>query len=144
MIGVMSATLAVEQVEDYLRPCTVLESKGRTFPVDIVYLEGRAPSRPGADTPVWELAAEAFSTAIRRGEPGDVLVFMPGGYEISRTIQAIQNTPEARGFIVLPLHGELSAQQQDAAVARYPQRKSHRLHQRGRNLADHRRRAHRD
>ena len=123
MIGVMSATLAVEQVEDYLRPCTVLESKGRTFPVDIVYLEGRAPSRPGTDTPVWDLAAEAFSTAIRRGEPGDVLVFMPGGFEISRTIQAIQNTPEARGFIVLPLHGELSAQQQDAAVARYPQRK---------------------
>jgi ATP-dependent helicase HrpB len=123
MIGVMSATLAVEQVEDYLRPCTVLESKGRTFPVDIVYLEGRAPSRPGADTPVWELAADAFSAAIRRGEPGDVLVFMPGGFEINRTIQAIQNTPEARGFVVLPLHGELSAPQQDAAVARYAQRK---------------------
>ena len=123
MIGVMSATLDVEQVEDYLRPCTVLESKGRTFPVDIVYMEGRAPSRPGTDTPVWDLAAEAFAQAIRKGEQGDVLVFMPGGYEISRTIQAIQNTPEARGFIVLPLHGELSAQQQDAAVARYQQRK---------------------
>ena len=123
MIGVMSATLAVEQVEDYLRPCTVLESKGRTFPVDIVYMEGRTPARPGADTPVWDLAAEAFSAAIRRGEPGDVLVFMPGGFEISRTIQAIQNTAESRGFLVLPLHGELSAQQQDAAVARYAQRK---------------------
>ncbi len=123
MIGVMSATLAVEQVEDYLRPCTVLESKGRTFPVDSVYMEGRASARPGADTPIWDLAAEAFAQAIRRGEPGDVLVFMPGGFEISRTIQAIQNTPEARGFIVLPLHGELSAQQQDAAVARYQQRK---------------------
>lgn len=123
MIGVMSATLAVEQVEDYLRPCTVLESKGRTFPVDIVFMDSRAPTRPGAETPVWELAAGAFAQAIRRGEPGDVLVFMPGGYEISRTIQAIQNTPEARGFIVLPLHGELSTQQQDAAVARYEQRK---------------------
>ncbi len=123
MIGVMSATLALAQVEDYLRPCTVLESKGRTFPVDIVQLDIRAPARPGTETPVWDLAAGAFAEAIRRGEPGDVLVFMPGGYEINRTIQAIQQTPEARGFVVLPLHGELPADQQDAAVARYPQRK---------------------
>lgn len=122
MIGVMSATLNIGQVEDYLRPCTVLESQGRTYPVEVVY-QDRPAARMVTEAPPWDLAAAAFGQAVRRGEPGDVLVFMPGGYEISRTIQAIQATPEARGFLVLPLHGELSPAQQDAAVARYAQRK---------------------
>jgi len=42
---------------------------------------------------------------------------MPGGYEISQTIEAIRHTSEAKGFILLPLHGELSPKDQDAAVA---------------------------
>src|SRR5579862_5179481 len=48
---------------------------------------------------------------------------MPGGFEISQTIEAIRHTDEAKGFILLPLHGELSPNDQDAAVARYRQRK---------------------
>ena len=48
---------------------------------------------------------------------------MPGGFEISQTIEAIRHTREAKGFILLPLHGELQPREQDAAVARYDQRK---------------------
>jgi ATP-dependent helicase HrpB len=36
-----------------------------------------------------------------------MLVFMPGAYEISRTIQAIQGPRSLRDFAALPLHGEL-------------------------------------
>src|SRR6266571_1941636 len=48
---------------------------------------------------------------------------MPGGFEISQTIEAIRHTDESRGFILLPLHGELPPNEQDAAVARYEKRK---------------------
>ena len=48
---------------------------------------------------------------------------MPGGYEINRTIEAIRQTGESKGFILLPLHGELPPRDQDAAVARYDQPK---------------------
>ncbi len=100
--------------------CSVLRSEGRTFPVEIEYL----PHRLGANTPPpWELAAEAFARAVQSGERGDVLVFMPGGFEISQTIEALRNTSAARGYLVLPLHGELSPRDQDAAVARYDQPK---------------------
>jgi ATP-dependent helicase HrpB len=82
------------------------------------------PHRVGLNgPPVWELAAEEFSRYVNAGGEGDVLVFMPGGFEISQTIEAIRNTREAKGFIVLPLHGELQPKDQDAAVARYSQRK---------------------
>ena len=73
--------------------------------------------------PVWEQAADAFSYYVQSGGEGDVLVFMPGGFEISQTIEAIRHTSESKGFILLPLHGELPPRDQDAAVARYGQRK---------------------
>jgi len=117
---VMSATLEVARLEDYLRPCRVVESQGRMFPVDIefaarpAYLDRR---------PVWEQAAEAFRDFVRSGGEGDVLVFMPGGFEISQTIEALRRCEEARGFVLLPLHGELPPKEQDAAVARYDRRK---------------------
>jgi ATP-dependent helicase HrpB len=146
---VMSATLDVELLADYLSQCSsgresahsfspesqsrltsaatknincsILSSEGRVFPVEIEYA-----AEPGYmdKRPVWEQAAEAFSHYVGSGGEGDVLVFMPGGYEISQTIEAIRHTSEAKGFILLPLHGELSPKDQDAAVARYGQRKA--------------------
>ena len=100
--------------------CSVLSSEGRTFPVEIEYL----PRRLGAGAPpVWELAAEAFASHVRSGGHGDVLVFMPGGFEISQTLEAIRHTSESKGYLLLPLHGELPPRDQDAAVARYDQPK---------------------
>ena len=118
-IGVMSATLDTDLLAFYLKP-RVLTSEGRTFPVEISYASD--PSY-NDKRPIWEQAAEAFGQYVRSGGQGDVLVFMPGGFEISQTIEAIRHTDEAKGFILLPLHGELPPHDQDAAVARYPQRK---------------------
>ncbi len=140
-IGVMSATLDADLLAQYLvgttstasqnkmgnvvervptGRCAILTSSGRTFPVEIKY-----ESEPTYtdERPVWDQAAEAFSRYVNSGGDGDVLVFMPGGFEISQTINAIRYTDEAKGFILLPLHGELAPKDQDAAVARYPQRK---------------------
>lgn len=120
---VMSATLDLGLVEDYLRPCDVLESRGRMFPVEIRYRPTPPARHPRDDVPVWDQAALAFAEAVRGGAEGDALIFMPGAFEISRTISALHATPEAAGCIVLPLHGELPPDQQDAAVARQERRK---------------------
>jgi ATP-dependent helicase HrpB len=134
-LAVMSATLDAAGLEEYLgevrspncvsRPnselrCSVLSSEGRTFPVEIEYLPRRLSA--GAP-PVWDLAAEAFAGHVRSGGRGDVLVFMPGGFEISQTLEAIRHAPESKGYLLLPLHGELPPRDQDAAVARYDQPK---------------------
>jgi ATP-dependent helicase HrpB len=144
-IVVMSATLNAAELEKYLterrspdRPvatdklqqladpeigvpgCSVLSSEGRVYPVEINYA---AQPSYNDKRPVWEQAAEAFSNYVQSGGEGDVLVFMPGGFEISQTLEAIRHAPGSKGFILLPLHGELEPRAQDAAVARYEQRK---------------------
>lgn len=113
---VMSATLQAELLKEYLDPCVALKSEGRTFPVEIQF---EKQSAGAGRMPVWELAAEAFVRHLQSGGNGDVLVFMPGSYEIQQTIRAIGDRPESRGFLLLPLHGELSSSDQDAAVNQY-------------------------
>ncbi len=112
---VMSATLDLQQLETYLNPCRVIRAEGRTFPVEIEFALRPAYSDP---RPIWEQAAEAWVEHRRRGDPGDTLVFMPGAYEIHRTLEEFRSRPEARGWALLPLHGELPPQDQDAAVMR--------------------------
>ncbi|MGA1015242.1 MAG: DEAD/DEAH box helicase, partial [Limisphaerales bacterium] len=101
---VMSATLEAERLKEYLNPCADLVSKGRTFPVDVKHLTA---SEVDERMPIWDQAANAFSRYIQAGGKGDVLIFMPGAYEIDKTLQALRHESAAKGHILLPLHGEL-------------------------------------
>jgi len=116
---VMSATLDAAGLREYLAPCDVLESQGRTFPVSVEYLPHPVDFER---EPVWEVAARECARMAER-TPGDLLVFMPGAYEINRTVQAVQNEKALREFLALPLHGELPPEAQDRAVARQECRK---------------------
>lgn len=113
---VMSATLDSERLSEYLHPCANLHSQGRMYPVEIQYARRSSWDQR---TPVWEQAAAAFSQYARDQGEGDILVFMPGSYEIHQTLEAIRRTHESKGYLLLPLHGELNPRDQDAAVARY-------------------------
>jgi ATP-dependent helicase HrpB len=117
IIIVMSATLDVSTVQKYLDPCAVLSSQGRAYPVAIEYL-----SQPAGNAPIWELAVKELQRLVRQHPQGDALIFMPGAYEITRTVQAARGALGEQ-FVVFPLHGELPPVDQDAAVVRYDRRK---------------------
>jgi len=116
---VMSATLETARLETFLDPCAMLRSEGRAYPVDIEYLE--RPFRT-EDIAAWDVAADELERLAGETE-GDVLIFMPGAYEIHRTIDAVRRSRVGDEFIVLPLHGELPVADQDAALAAYGRRK---------------------
>ena len=115
-IVVMSATLDGAELQEYLKPAEILTSEGRMFPVEISHL-----SHDPKEDPVWETASDAVAEHFDSTE-GDVLVFMPGAYEIQRTIRELQGRLGGR-CAVLPLHGELPAAEQDRAVNRSQGRK---------------------
>lgn len=109
-IIVMSATLDTSSLAEYLQPCDILRSQGRTHPVEIGYLN----REPGDEKP-WDLAAEAAASMIGKTS-GNLLIFMPGAYEIARTISTLRVRLPS-GIVALPLHGELPPAEQDAAVS---------------------------
>jgi len=118
---VMSATLDTRLLQPYMDPCEVVHSEGRAFPVTIEHIA--KPLHPIHDKP-WDAAVAAYEKATRDGNnPGDTLIFMPGGYEIQRTIDTLRNSSATKGALLLPLYGELPPREQDAAVARYDRKK---------------------
>jgi ATP-dependent helicase HrpB len=119
LLVVMSATLDSGSLREYMSPCAVLSSEGRSFPVEIEYLQKAV--NPDQEA-VWDVAVRECERIAMQTQ-GDMLVFMPGAYEISRTVQAIQGSRALRGMVVFPLHGELPPEAQDRAVARCDARK---------------------
>jgi ATP-dependent helicase HrpB len=117
---VMSATLETGPVLELLKDCPVIRTAGRAFPVETRYLK---PSARDARQPPWELVARELPGVLRDQPDGDVLIFMPGAFEIRRTIEAIRRLPAARDALVVPLHGELSPADQDRAVGPAMERK---------------------
>ena len=116
-IGVMSATLDAEPVARYLGGAPILVSEGRTYGVEVRYLA--APD----SRPISEQAAEAVEEIIRSGEQGDILVFMPGKGEINATLNACRALRTGESLELIPLHGELSSDEQDRAFREAPVRK---------------------
>jgi ATP-dependent helicase HrpB len=113
---VMSATLAPEPVAHYLGDCPIVECEGRLHPVTIAYVED------GEGQPLAERAAEATRRILDRTE-GDVLVFLPGVGEIRQTARRLEDLAAARRLAVMPLYGDLPAEQQDAVLAPGERRK---------------------
>lgn len=119
-IGVMSATIETGPLQKFLEPCPVLASNGRQHPVTIEHL----PKPVKLDQyPVWDLVADEL-VRLTPTTGGDVLIFMPGKYEIGRTVAAIQASRAGNELVALPLHGELPPNEQDAALAPYSKRKA--------------------
>ena len=124
-IAVMSATLDAEPIAAYLEcgdksphsKCPVLVSEGQSFPVALHYLDHHD------ERPVSDQAADVVERIVNSGAEGDILVFMPGVGEINSTINAIRAARTQEKLALIPLHGELQAEEQDAAFNPNPLRK---------------------
>jgi ATP-dependent helicase HrpB len=107
---IMSATLDAQRVADLI-DAPVVTGFGRMHPVEIRW----SPlSRTGRlDQHVASVVRQAM------GEPGDILVFLPGMAEIERVARLLEGIDAD----IHLLHGSLSIQAQDAALSPSTQRK---------------------
>ena len=101
-IAVMSATLDAGPVSAFFDGCPVVDVPGRLYPVEITYAPG-------------QLVAPAALEVLGQ-TAGDVLCFLPGAAEIRRAVDDIQREVTRREIDVLPLHGSLDGETQDAAI----------------------------
>lgn len=117
-ILVMSATLDAEELSGLLAPCPVIRAEGRMWPVDIRYAPCPAGSGSFGTFSGREALLVHTASTVRRAlaeEKGSILVFLPGQSEIRRTAELLANLPPH--VSLHPLYGDLSASEQDAAIA---------------------------
>lgn len=114
-ILVMSATLDTGPVAALLGNAPVVSAEGRSFPVEVRYLDdspGRFPERMAA----------AVRRAVSETE-GDVLAFLPGSAEIRACREILRSRTSAPFPAVLPLYGDLPFAEQERAILPGPGRK---------------------
>jgi ATP-dependent helicase HrpB len=113
---VMSATLAINPIVQFLGNCPVFESSGRSHPVQIRYQafeEARKTSERAA-TAVQQVMLETT---------GDVLVFLPGVAEIRRTAELLADMAALQNAALMQLYGDLPPDEQDAVLGPMDRRK---------------------
>ena len=116
---VMSATLDAERLGRWLG-APVVSSLGRMFPVETHYLSPQraasASRRPHEK--LQDLVPVLVREALRDHPTGDVLVFLPGLADQRRVADKLASLPDT--IDIHTLHGELPAEQQDAALRPAP------------------------
>lgn len=121
-VVVMSATLETAGLAEYLAPVVALETGGRTYPVEQFWRPERAPQNdrrggPPRETPVWEKVIKVCLEAMAMPDAGNILIFLPGTYEIRKTIELLETGSTTRGWNVFPLSSSLPPAAQEAAIA---------------------------
>ena len=113
---VTSATIATDSLREYLGSCSLIQVDGRSFPVEITF------AGAGRDEPIWQRAAKQVIRLSSKYD-GDFLVFMPGAFEIRKTLEELSRSHHMKGFDLLPLYSGLLPDRQDAAIRKSECRK---------------------
>jgi len=108
---VMSATLDAEPIAAFLDQAPIVRVATPTYPVQ-VRLRGAVDGRQLASA-----VLDAVGEALRDTDCGDILVFLPGTGEIRAAAYELDALARSENICVLPLHGSLTPEEQDRALA---------------------------
>ena len=117
---VMSATMPGGQIAAFLNGCPVVRSQGRSFPIEISYLQ--QPSTDPLGKQIRAALREALRTESGPAAPplqrvcGDVLIFLPGTADIRRCQEDLAELVEPFQLEIFPLHGDLPLAEQRRAI----------------------------
>lgn len=111
-ILVMSATMELGPVSQFLGNAKILEQELPPHPVELLHLDLE-------DQFLEKKCFKAAQAALDSKYTGDILVFLPGMAEIRRT-ESHLNEKRLPGIKTYVLHGEISQKEQEEAI--YPQK----------------------
>ncbi|MFC8077361.1 ATP-dependent RNA helicase [Streptomyces sp. NPDC057307] len=114
-----SATTDAEGWARLLGDAPVVEARGVTHPLEVVWAPPARPVRPPHGMRVDPALLTHVASVVRRAlaeRAGDVLVFLPGVGEIGRVAGQL-GSPDDLGAEVLQVHGRAPAEAQDAVLA---------------------------
>ncbi len=112
----MSATLNTQAIAKLFDGAPIVQSAGRSYPVDIHY---RSPREPSIDRHNLIGCISHLLQKIIAEHPGNILVFLPGVGEIKQLAAALEQQRD-NNTLIAPLFGDLSKQQQHQAIAAPP------------------------
>lgn len=106
---VMSATLDTAAVSSFLDDCPVIHIPGRVHPIEITHTPNLSLTNAVED--------------LLDATPGQILCFLPGAPEIRRALADLAGIARRMQARLMPLHGTMEAEAQDAAIRHSTERR---------------------
>ena len=106
----MSATMEAKAISALLDDAPIIESEGRTYPVETHYLDTENVGR------IENAVVASIQQALHAHE-GSLLVFLPGAAEIHRVANGLAALRLGKEVEIAPLYANLSIEAQDQALS---------------------------
>ena len=117
---IMSATLDSNELTNLLGKIPVINSKGKIYDVENIYLETniKQPDIKSINTLLLNTTLKAV-----KEDKGDILVFLAGSREIQKLQVSLEESLKDKEIEILPLYSTLSKEKQDKAISKSDKRK---------------------
>ena len=113
---ITSATLEIGNINKYLGNCKSVQLSAREYPVEIEY---KSLQRGEI---IWKRIASEIKKCVTNYD-GNLLIFAPGVYEITKIINEINSSSWSKGLLVKSLYGDLRISEQELALKSSSKRK---------------------
>jgi HrpA-like RNA helicase len=114
-VVIMSATIQPEFFSEFFDGAPVISATAPMFPVEVLY----HPVDREDPKDLVRRTVDAVKEIQKEGEPGDILVFLPGAGPIRDVVRALRG-PGFDDLMPLPLYARLSTEEQQSVFKSYP------------------------
>ena len=114
---VSSATINVEVFSEYFDGCPVVAIDAPLFPVELIH---EPPEVEGDSESLLRTITDIVARIMKKGRPGDILVFLPGEMAIKNCMQSLQELDREGECAFLPLYARLSHEDQGKVFLPFP------------------------
>lgn len=115
-ILVMSATLNTAAISELLDNAPIIQSEGRSFPVESIYLHPNTQQPTKKEVPIY---THRLLQKLIKEEEGNILVFLSGMREI-KAVEKLLKSSDLKDVYISTLYGNLSKEAQDRAIQTPP------------------------
>ncbi|MDD2896604.1 MAG: ATP-dependent helicase HrpB [Aliarcobacter sp.] len=117
---IMSATLDSKELTNFLGEVPVINSKGKIYDVENIYLETniKQPDIKSINTLLLNITLKSI-----KEDEGDILVFLAGSREIQKLQALLEESLKEKNIEILPLYSSLSKEKQDKSISKSNKRK---------------------
>ena len=116
---VSSATINTSVFSSYFYGAPIISIDARIHPVDIIHRPLKNPREPEE---IFETIASIVDDRVK-AQAGDILIFLPGEFDIKLCMQRLHSSQHARRLMILPLFGRLSKEEQERVFIPTPKGK---------------------
>ncbi len=116
---ISSATINTKKFSHFFDDCPTVSIKAKLFPIEEIYLTEDFSNNDVLNNTIVKIVQEN-----EKKKSGDILIFLPGEFDIKNCIKALSKSDPDKKLIIYPLYGRLSKEEQESVFDKTEENKT--------------------